>query len=325
MAQATLPGLLSVLRPVVVPTRNRRSHPPHPAPCARPGPDESGLPRRSARGFPHHKEPSAAGTSRVVRWFNPIVARHRPRPIVARASNYPAIVIAMLLNRRRVGGGLAGDRAPPGDGRVRSCPSSRVHEPRRFYGPTDLLGQCEQVGRSLAHDDDLRTWLRDEEAQLLTLLLTTDVDASGRSWTPKSPGASCDLLRRSMVDSRGPEILLAYPVNAARFLRTTFVFGWSAPSSRSESASVRSRRGSPRPSVPQPDRPSRGCSAMSGCRGARRPAATRRRASAQGGGSARPSAPHPGRPSRGCPAMSRCSGGRRHLVARRADFLESRS
>ena len=70
--------------------------------------------------------------------------------------------------------------------------------------PTDLLGQCEQVGRSLAHDDDLRTWLRDEEAQLLTLLLTTDVDASGRSWTPKSPGASCDLLRRSMLDSRGP-------------------------------------------------------------------------------------------------------------------------
>ena len=65
--------------------------------------------------------------------------------------------------------------------------------------PTDLLGQCEQVGRSLAHDDDLRTWLRDEEAQLLTLLLTTEAAASGRSWTPKSPGTSCDLLRRSMV------------------------------------------------------------------------------------------------------------------------------
>ena len=32
------------------------------------------------------------------------------------------------------------------------------------HTPTDLPGQCEQVGRSLAHDDDLRTWLRDEEA-----------------------------------------------------------------------------------------------------------------------------------------------------------------
>ena len=31
MAQATLPGLLSVLRPVVVPARNYLSHPPHPA------------------------------------------------------------------------------------------------------------------------------------------------------------------------------------------------------------------------------------------------------------------------------------------------------
>jgi hypothetical protein len=31
MAQTTLPGLLSVLRPVVVPICNYRSHPPHPA------------------------------------------------------------------------------------------------------------------------------------------------------------------------------------------------------------------------------------------------------------------------------------------------------
>jgi hypothetical protein len=50
MAQTTLPGLLSVLRPVVVPTRNCRSHPPHPALSARTGSGESGLPRRSARG-----------------------------------------------------------------------------------------------------------------------------------------------------------------------------------------------------------------------------------------------------------------------------------
>jgi len=36
---------------------------------------------------------------------------------------------------------------------------------------------------------------------------------------------------------------LAYPVNAAKSLLTAFVFGWSAPSTRSESASVRSRSG----------------------------------------------------------------------------------
>jgi hypothetical protein len=50
MAQATLPGLLSVLRPVVVPTRSCRLHrlTPH---CERADSDESGLPRRSARGL----------------------------------------------------------------------------------------------------------------------------------------------------------------------------------------------------------------------------------------------------------------------------------
>ncbi len=46
---------------------------------------ESGLPRRSARGL--RKEPSAAGTSRAVRWFNLNLARHCSRPIVARRSH----------------------------------------------------------------------------------------------------------------------------------------------------------------------------------------------------------------------------------------------
>ena len=94
MAQATLPGLLSVLRPVVAPTRSCRLHrlTPH---CerapARMNPACRDVPRGGLR-----KEPSAAGTSRAVRWFNPIVERHLSRPIVARGFQLHGDVIAMV-------------------------------------------------------------------------------------------------------------------------------------------------------------------------------------------------------------------------------------
>ncbi len=135
------------------------------------------MPRRSARGSLTRKNPYS--------WYVP--GGEMVQPDFGEAPLWLMAGYRLKESRAKVSGQLSDDR---GGGE---------------QTPTDLPGQCEQVGHSLAPDDDLRTWLRDEEAQLLTLLLlTTDVDASGRFWMPKSPGASCDLLRRSMVDSRGP-------------------------------------------------------------------------------------------------------------------------
>ena len=76
----------------------------------------------------------------------------------------------------------------------------------------------------------------------------------------------------------------------ARPSRAAFVSGWSAPRPRSQSASVRSSSGIASAVRPQPDRPSRGCSALSGCPGGQCPAPARsRRAPAQAAGSPRPS------------------------------------